>query len=322
MMTPRENYLCAARGGKPERVPMFPFDCNIFMPDFWAVRDPDTGRDFCNVKWIKNDAGEMPDYRYPAMEDISQWRETVKFPDPAKMDWEGMAKRFEESKDPDKVNIAMLNTHGLFLIPINMLGWENGLCALYEAPEEVEAFVGRLGAFLLDLIPYIGKYIQPDIIFSGDDFAAATGPFVSKETFQTIYKPMLTKINQAIHSVGALAEFHCCGNCQFLITEFLETGADICQLPEPNGELLADKKKYGSRLVLTGGWDRHGPGAMPNAPEEVVRQSVRTAIDTYGADGGLIFWDGGICGSGEDSVNKMNWVVDEAFRYGSVVYQG
>lgn len=301
---------------------MFPFDCNIFMPDFWMARDPQTERDFCNVKWTSNDAGAMPDYRYPAMEHISQWRETVKFPDPAKMDWEGMAKRFEENRDPDKVNIAMLNTHGLFLIPINMLGWEEGLCALYEDPEEMEAFIQRLGAFLIELVPYIGKYIKPDIIFSGDDFAAANGPFVSQETFQRVYKPVLTKINEAIHAVGALAEFHCCGNCQFLITEFLESGADICQLPEPNKALLADKAKYGSRLVLTGGWDRHGPGAMPEASEEVVRQSVRTAIDTYGADGCLIFWDGGICGTGEDSQNKMNWVVDEAMRYGAQVYQG
>jgi uroporphyrinogen-III decarboxylase len=321
MMTPRENYLVAARGGKPERVPVFPFDCNIFAMDFWRQPDPETGRDFCNIKWITNEAGSMPDYRYIAMEDVSQWRETIKFPVVSELDWEGMAKRFRDNQDPNKVNIAMLNTHGLFLIPINMMGWEEGLCALYEQKEEMAALINRLGEFLLELVPYIGKYIGPDIIFTGDDFAATTGPFVSKETFQEMYKPMLTRINDAIHATGALAEFHCCGNNQFLTQEFLETGADIIQLAEPNEALLADKARYGSRLVMTGGWDRHGPGCLPNAPEEVVRESVRTAIDTYGKDGGLIFWDGGIVGKGEDSMQKMKWVVDEAMRYGSIVYK-
>ena len=219
------------------------------------------------------------------------------------------------------ISLWQISGIGLFLIPINMLGWEEGLCALYEEPEELSAFVNRLGEFLLELVPYIGKYIKPDIIFTGDDFAAATGPFVSKESFREIYKPMLARINQAIHDVGALTEFHCCGNCQFLTADFFDSGADIVQLPEPNPELLADKERMGRRFVMTGGWDRHGPGCMPNAAEEVVRQSVRIAIDTYGKDGGLIFWDGGIVGNGEDAANKMNWVTDEAMRYGAVVYQ-
>lgn len=320
-MTAKENYLIAAKGGKPERVPVFPVDCNVFMPDFWAERDPVTGVDFCNIKWKKNEAGEMPLPGWKAMNDIGEWREVVKFPDPAAMDWEGMAQRFEETKDPDKVTICMLNTNGIFLIPVNMMGWEDALCTIYEEPEELEAFIQAITDFLVEITGYLGKYFHPDIVFTGDDFAAASGPFVSKEVFREMYKPYLTRINQAIHDIGALAEFHCCGNCQYLIREFIDAGADICQLPEPNDQLLADKKAYGSRLVLTGGWDRHGPGCMPGAKEEVVRESVRTAVDTYGKDGALIFWDGGIVGNSEDSVNKMKWVMDEIMHYGAEVYR-
>lgn len=319
-MNARENYLIAAKGGKPERVPIFPDDGNMFVPDFWAERDPETGADFCNVKWVKDDFGEMPEPGRKAIGDITQWRETVKFPDPKAMDWEGMARRFAEQKDPAKVVIGRLNTRGIFLIPINMLGWEDALCAMYEEPEEVDAFVERITDFLVEVTGYMGKYIHPDIVFTGDDFAAASGPFISKEIFRSIYKPRLERINQAIHDIGALAEFHCCGNCQFLIQEFLECGADICQLPEPNEQLLADKNRYGNRLVLTGGWDRHGPGCMPGASEAVVRESVRLAIDTYGRDGAFIFWDGGICGTSEDARQKLKWVLDEAHCYGSQVY--
>ena len=320
-MNARENYLTAARGGKPERVPIFPMDCNVFRPGFWKERDPETGVDFCNIKWVKNDMGEMPQPGRKAMEEIGKWRETVRFPDLEGLDWECMARQFAEEKDPDKVDIAMLNTAGIFLIPVNMLGWEDALCAIYEEPEEMEAFISALTDFLLETADYIGKYIRPDIVFTGDDFAAANGPFISEAVFQSMYKPYLTKVMDKIHEIGALAEFHCCGNCQFLIRQFLETGADICQLPEPNEQLLADKKRYGNRLVLTGGWDRHGPGCMPFASEDEVRRSVRTAVDLYGKDGALIFWDGGICGTGEDAKNKMKWVTDEIMRYGAQVYR-
>ena len=105
------------------------------------------------------------------------------------------------------------------------------------------------------------------------------------------------------------------------IQEFLDIGADIIQLPQVNESLIADKKRLGNKLVLTGGWDRHGPGCMPDAPEEVVRESVRTAIDTFGKDGGLLFWDGGICGKSEDAFNKRKWVMDELHRYGREVYR-
>lgn len=320
MLTKKENYLLAAKGEKPQWIPSFVEESNVFMPDFWNETDPNTGTYFCNIKWVQNDVGKMPDEKWRAMEDIHRWNEIIKFPDCSKLNWEEMSSRFKSASDPEKVDIAMLNTSGIFLIPINMMGWVDGLCAIYEEPEELEALVSALTDFFIELVGYFGKYIHPDIIFTGDDVASATGPFISLKIWETMYKPYFRKIIDAIHDIGALAEFHCCGNCQFLISEFLDIGVDICQLPEPNESLMADKEKYGKRLVITGGWDRHGPGCMPGASEKTVRESVRKAIDTYGKDGALIFWDGGICGTSEDSKNKMKWVLDELKVYGSTIY--
>ena len=156
---------------------------------------------------------------------------------------------------------------------------------------------------------------------TGDDIANATGPFVSRETWTELYRPYFKKIVDAIHEVGALAEFHNCGRCAWLIDECLDIGCDILQLPEPDDDLCRAKKQYGNRLVITGGWDRHGEGSMPNATEEEVRRSVHTALDEWGKDGGLIFWDGGIVGTSEDSRNKMKWVTDEFRKYRFEIYK-
>ena len=315
MITKRENYLITAKGGKGVWVPCTMEDANMFAMPFWRQIDPETGTDFCNIKWVENEFGRMPDERGHAIEHISQWREAVKFPDIAAMDWDKLRADFLARSDPDKVNIAMLNTHGIFLIPINMIGWVEGLCAIYTDREELESFVAALTDFLVELAGYIGKYIQPDIMFTGDDVAAANGPFISREVWTDLYKPYFRRIVDAIHAQGALAEFHCCGNCGYLIEEFLDIGADICQLPVPNEDLKRDKERFGSRLVITGGWDRQSPAARPGASEEEVRRSFYTAIDEYGKDGGLIFWDGGIAGRSEDSRNKSRWLYDEMRLY-------
>lgn len=315
MITRRENYLTAARGGKSVWLPCFPEDANIFMLPFWRAVDPVTEKDFCGIRWVENEFGRMPDERYRAIEDISQWHDTVKFPVLSELDWEGLRADYLARQDPDKVNIAMLNTHGIFLIPVNMLGWVDGLCAIYENREELESFIAALTDFLVELAGYIGEYIHPDIIFTGDDFAAATGPFISREVWTDLYKPYMKRIIDAVHAQGALAEFHCCGNCGYLIQEFLDVGADICQLPAPDEDLKRDKERLGSGLVLTGGWDRQGPGAMPDASEEEVRRSFHTAVEEWGKDGALIFWDGGIAGRSQDSRNKFLWLYDELHKY-------
>lgn len=316
----RDNYLMAARGETPDWVPSFSEDSNVFMPEFWNTLDPDTGTDFLNIKWTENEFGRMPREDWRAMQEIGQWRETAKFPDLSMLDWEGMAAKAKQTHAPDKVNIALLNTYSIFLIPVNMIGWVDALCAIYTDREELEAFVSAITDFLVEAASYVGKYFKPDIIVTGDDFAAASGPFLGKDVFNELYKPYLRKIIDACKQQGALVEFHCCGNCQYLTGELLDIGVDICQLPMPNEQLQSDKKKNGNKLVLTGGWDRKGPGALPGAPEHVVRQSVKTAIDTYGKDGAFIFWDGGICGQSDDSKQKMAWVLDELHTYGKTIY--
>ncbi len=322
MLTPKENYLIAARCGKPEWVPVFGEDANMLPPFIWDP-DPDTQVDWMGITWVSDNAGAMPDGGKPAMTDITEWRDIIKWPDLSKIDWEAKVSEFKGSNiyDPDKVTICMANTAGIFLVPINMMGWVDGMVTMMEEPEEYEALVSATADFICEYIDYLGKYFHPDIIYSGDDVAAANGPFISQECFATMFKPYFTKIADKIHEVGALAEFHCCGNCQWVIDEEVDCGYDIAQLPVPNDDLIERMEKFKGKLAMTGGWVRHGRAGEQGALEDVVRQSVHTAIDTFGADGGLIFWDGGIIQNNEDNNKKMGWLMDELHKYGHEVYQ-
>lgn len=322
MLTARENWLKAISFEKPEWVPNFVTDANVYKPPFWDDLDEE-GRDFCNVRWIFDDYGHMPDFSQPAMSDISDWRNIIKWPDIDNWDWEKIAHDFKngENYDPSKLTACIANTAGIFLIPINMMGWEDGLCAIYEDPEEHEAITEAITEFLCRLIGYMCEYIQPDLIMTGDDFAAAEGPFISKETFNAIYRERLTRIAEACHAGNAKAEFHCCGRCDYIVKAVADCHYDIIQLPVPNNDLIADLSDLKGQLAMTGGWARHSEAGMPGASEECVRESVRYAIDTFGKDGGLVFWDGGIIGNSEDSKQKLAWLTDELTRYGHQVYK-
>ena len=325
MLTPKENYLKAARGEKPEWVPIFG-EANMLPPFIWDY-DPETKVDWLNITWVEGEPGlaAMPDTSKPAMTDICDWRDIIKWPDLDAVDWEQKIKEFHENEmfpfDPDKATICMANTNGIFLTPINMMGWVDGMVAMMEEPEEYKALVDALTDFICDYIEHLGKYFQPDIVFSGDDLSAGTGPFISEDVYDEIFADNFKRIADTIHGIGALAEFHNCGDNQWLLDKEVEAGFDICQLPMPSDDLKERLAKYKGRLAMTGGWDRKGPGAEDGVSEEVLRESVRVALDDYGKDGGLIFWDGGIIMNSEESIKKLGIINDEATKYGHEIYK-
>lgn len=321
-MNARENYLIAARGGKPQWVPVFFNDSNTFVaPHIFA--DPETGKDIYGVSWSFADVvGAMPDLLNPIMSDISQWRTLVSFPDLDAEDWKGMAEAFFATADPDKVNVAMVNTYGPFLVPIHMLGWEEGMLAIYDNPTELFAFMSAITDFICANTDHVAEYIKPEIYSLGDDIAGSNGPFISFEVWRELYRPLYQRIIDKIHGYGALAEFHCCGNNMWLIDELIDMGIDIWQLPMPNADLLERKQRFGSRLVITGGWDRFSPAGRIGASEQEVRASARLAVDNYGSEGGLIFWDGSIFNAPNDpnAQERMGWLYDEIDRYSRELY--
>lgn len=323
MLTPKENYLAAARGEKPEWVPSFPGSVNLYMPSLW-LPDPETMRDWMGVYWYEHEAGMTSDTVNTVLSDVSEWREKIVFPDLAKIDWEGEIEQFKtgEMFDPDKAIYFLTGGGTFFMRPVNALGWEGALTAHYENPEEMKAFIDAITEMVLGMIDNVFKYIQPDIVGTGDDFSFSAGPVIPVDIWNDFYRDNVKRVIDDIHARGALAQFHNCGDNGYLLDECLAIGADIMELPKPTKALEEAKEKYGSRLVIVGGWDRIGEASInPDASEEVVRQSVRDAIDTYGKDGAFAFWDGGLIVNDEKSGKKMEWLNDELEKYGANYYK-
>ena len=324
-MTERENYLLAMSGQKPQWVPNFSKAVDMIIPAiFISHLMTEEKRDFFSVPWTINESGPMIDCRIPpVMTDVNDWRKFVHFPDVDSFDWETASKMQLADHDPNKAILILPNLGGgtMFMPLMNMMGFADGLCALVEEPEVCKELFAYITDFYEKCIPYVVKYYKPDVYIVGDDLCTAQNSFVSMNIYREIMKPFYQRQIDAVHRAGLPAELHMCGKCEEYVEDFVEMGATSWQPAQGLNDISRLQKKYGKKLIIVGTWSTDGPAEKPDATEEVVRGEVRRCLDTYAADGGVVFWDGGALGAGEDQLQRRAWVNDEMEKYGKTFYQ-
>lgn len=322
MLSEKENFLKTIRGDTPEWIPMYRDAAQWVLPSFLVDHlEKDIKVDIFGVEWVVDDKGPMPNPHKITMKEVSRWREYVNLPDLDSLDWEAQVKKDTAMCVPGKANVCNISIYGIFLVLMNMMGFEGGLCALYEEPDEVKEFYEELTQFFEKIERNLIKYYNPDVIMFGDDLASFKGPFISMDMFKEMFKPYYKRLIDISAGAGIPVEFHCCGKCEKIIEELTDLGITIWEPAEPVNDLHALRKKYGRNLVFNGGWFRQGPGGLPGASEEVVRKSVRDAMDAYAYDGAYIFWDGDVVGTSDDMKQKIAWVRNEGAKYAKNFYK-
>jgi len=78
------------------------------------------------------------------MEDFEDWEQVVRFPDVDKLPWNITKNMVPENREDIVVFGLMLS--GPFERMHYLAGFENSLCAFYENPEEVHAFLEAMEA--------------------------------------------------------------------------------------------------------------------------------------------------------------------------------
>lgn len=325
MITEKENYLMTMRGQQPEWVPYYRDACDWVMPFILLdhVRNQ-TMVDYFSVPWTINEAGPIADTRVQVMENVCDWKKYVHLPDLDSVDGEAIAKIDMADHTPEKAvaSLCMVTIGGNFFIPLmNMMGFENGLCAFYEEPEAVKEFFEYLCDYEEKLVDWQVKYYNPDVMIIADDFCAAGGPMISMDTYNEFLRPLYKRLIDRIHSHGRICEFHMCGKGEKFIEDLVSLGVTAWEPAQPLNDLKALKEKYGNKLVFNGVWFTGSKAGLPGASEDVVRQSARDVIDQFAPGGGLVFWDGDPVGQSPDMLQKMVWLHDEATKYGKTFYQ-
>ena len=196
MLTEKENYLMTLRGEVPEWVPRnmyaspgHPPDTGMAMPSIMFGEMTPTGRkDIWGVEFVatKETGGmALPVPGKFLLDDITKWRDVIKAPDISGIDWEGMIKKqldqYESMGCTRETTAISLDLHfGFFMDLVSFMGFENGMIAMSEEPEEVHALLDYLCTFFESVADKVVPILNPDIIALADDVCSWRAPFVSE----------------------------------------------------------------------------------------------------------------------------------------------
>lgn len=139
------------------------------------------------------------------------------------------------------------------------------------------------------LIDMFGDRVQA-VVTTGTDFGTQNSLFVSVPTYQNLFKPYHSKLNELIHRKSNWKIFiHSCGAVAPLIPEFIEAGFDILnpvQCSACGMDPVQLKQNFGKDITFWGGCvnTQH---TIYESPEAVYRE-VRERIDIFNKDGGFV----------------------------------
>lgn len=171
---------------------------------------------------------------------------------------------------------------------------DNFLMDTYADEENVEALVEQLMirhlATLEKVCESVGDIV--DILRFGDDLGMDTGMFMSREKYQTLFKPYHTKLNEYVHTHSKMKTFlHSCGSLYPIIPDLIEAGYDVLNPVQTTAyqmdpEVL--KREFGKDITFWGGGCNTRTILNRATPKEVY-EYTRRMIDIFNHDGGFVF---------------------------------
>ena len=344
-LTPKENILRLLYGDIPEWIPSYSYygphpgveenPPNMSVMNSFLMGNISPGmrrqggfKDIWGVPCVSVEAVggfTIPEPGNFILKDIREWRDIIKAPDISGVNWESVAKENLDRLPYSREQAALFYGPGggYFLQLMSFMGFNEGLVALYEEPEEVKALFNYLHEFYLGIAKQYIEYVNPDVLSLGDDTASERAPFVSPEMFREMFLPYYDDFARLARNRGIPINFHNCGKSGVFFNDLTRIGISSWEPVQLSNDILEIQKKFGRSLVIGGGWEGRGHLLSPDVTDEEIRESVRVAIDTYAPNGGFMFAGAFTPGStNDDRTQHHNEVLQkEVYDYGHKFYK-
>jgi len=182
---------------------------------------------------------------------------------------------------------------------IDLVGMENLLLAMSDAPEVVETVMGHLVDYYAEVSRRIFDAAASaiDIFFIGNDLGSQTGPLLGPALFRRFVLPHLKRLIDLGHAYKLKVMMHCCGGFAPLIPDLIAARLDGLHAVQPSCagmDLAALKRDFGSRILFNGAIDSHH--VLIKGTPDLVRQKTREVLDIMKPGGGYV------AGASHDSI--------------------
>jgi uroporphyrinogen-III decarboxylase len=154
-----------------------------------------------------------------------------------------------------------------------------------------------------------------DAIVIADDVAGDRAPLVSLDDIQDLFAPFYTRAVSAIHSGGAYALLHSCGNITRLIPQLISSGFDgLAAVQHRTNDLIAVKEQWGDNLALMAGIEAETLEVRELSSSS--RQGYERLIQSLAQGGGFVICSSSGLYSGEflERIQELYRIADRLFE--------
>ena len=236
------------------------------------------GKDMFGIDWeyIAQVGGSMVRPGKPLLDDANEWRDKVVWPDIDAWDWEGAAKRNNNTYlATDSYNTSWLMT-GWFERLISFMDFEGAIMAIFDEDQKdaVKALFDKLSDLYIKIFDKFVTYLpKVDGFFIHDDWGSQRETFFSPKVAEEMIVPYMRRVTDFLHSKGKGCEFHSCGQLFKQVPNMILAGWDSW-----GGQPMNDTQKiyelYGDKIMI---------GVIPDKfdPETASEAEQRAAARAY-----------------------------------------
>ena len=299
MSTPKEIFLELIRpDGQPERqlrqyeaLHMCLTDpCNTYLRGNRKRGTTSVDRWGTTILFPEDAPGPMPDTRegLAVCPDVTRWRETVHAPDleaACTEGWDTCRAEARAACGSDHLLAGFMGT-GIFEQCHFLMGFEDTLTNLYAHPDEMHALIDYITEYRLTYVRMLIDHLQPDVIFSHDDWGTKNALFMKPEMWREFFKEPYRRFYGYIRSRGVIAIHHADSYLVPIVDDMAEIGIQVWQGTLPENDIPALQRHLSGKLTLMGGFG----AAIDRAdaqPDEILAYA-RDALARYCPGGHFI----------------------------------
>ena len=309
-ITPLENFRRSVSRQSPAWTPMSLLDFQMIAPndmikptksseglcvgmDFTHPHTEDyTFTDWLHTDWtyVHSAGGPMLTPGFVLCDDVTEWREYVKFPVLSDWEWETYRDNFMKNEyDPDKV-LAVDVGLGCSERLVSILGgYTEAMLAFATEPDSCREFFEAFIDHDIELFDKLMENYPINLITYHDDWSNEKDTFFSPAMLENMLMGPTKRFVDHVKSRGVIFEFHICGNMTRFLPYFEELGVDLLQIQRRVVDYKMVKEKYGSKFGFCGGIEGVVYGGPLPSGEQLVSM-VRNTIDLYASKGGFYFF--------------------------------
>ena len=289
MLTARQNFYEAAKGGNPDRFANQYEAIHLLMhPGYLHSASPMPGQENVVNAWgITNSYPAGTPGAFPVhtpdkivIKDIEHWKDYVHAPslEFPEAEWDMFRAQYD-AVDTTQAYKAVFFAPGIFEMCHHLGEISNTLMNLMVYGDEMHELIKYITDYEMHLAELICDKLQPDCLFHHDDWGSRTSTFMSPEMFEEFYVEPYKQVYGYYKSHGVeLVVHHSDSYGATIVPAMKEMGIDVWQGCMSSNNIPELQKKYCGEIAFMGGFDG-SDFDKPDWTREEVREGVFKMLD-------------------------------------------